>query len=361
LREIEARVAQSIARYGVAGKVRIEGDQVVLEGSDPPAATEIGDLAAQWAELAVVERQRRIAALARTLVVARGVQRKSRPRRAARSWLGAIVIAGSALVAWLFVRQQRGGEPVPVAPLAAVADDELAEIEKRGCDAASERADRGQMPSAAQAGGWVVELSLLRRGDPNVVFDPGLLAFVQRAPGRLHGRFVWAGAREISSLDGAGTEVEVVESSERGLSGARLLFKGRYVEPYFSPGQRAAFERTASAIADRLAATHAGLYARCAHRPLRHAGAWFRGPGAAGSATSLVHFMAPPKEGFESIERRAKSVAPSQLAAWTRPYRAQIEDGAHPFTTVRFPFDDPTLARKAGLEIARELPLAGDP
>ena len=332
MREIEAHVSRSIARYGIAGKVRIEGDQVVLDAPDASVATEVGDLPATWAELSAAERQRRVSALARSLVLERGGVEK---RPAPRSARGALLLVGAIVAtagAWYALRPE-AAPPVELgsAPRAQ-GDDEALEIEKRACEASSARAERGETLTGTDTRGWVVELSLLRRGEPDVVFDPGLLAFIERAPGRLVGRFVWAGAREISSLEGPGTEVEVVDAGAVGknMRGASLLFKGRYVSPYFSAERRAAFVRTASAIAERLAATYVGLEARCAHLGTRALGAWFRGPDAPGTAAALVWFMGERRGKFDAVFERADVVDGPMIERWISAHGGVVASNAPP-------------------------------
>lgn len=357
LREIETLVQRAIARYGIAGKVRIEADQVVLDAPGGGGATEIGDLATSWPELSVAERQRRIGALARTLVVERGVHARRAPERSARLWLGAGGLLALAAGAFLLTRSRDTG-PQAAAPAAMVEDDEALELEKRACEASSARAAKGATLDQDDTRGWVVELSLLRRGEPDVVFDPGLLAFIERAPGRLVGRFVWAGAREISALEGPGTEVEVLDAGPVGkhMRGATLVFKGRYVKPYFSRDRRDAFVRTATAISERLATTFAGLQARCAHQPARFAGAWFRGPSESGAAAAMVWFMGERQGRFDAVAERADVIDRVTIERFVGAHGGALASAGGP-TTLDFPFDDAARARRAAGEISRELGL----
>jgi hypothetical protein len=358
LREIESLLAKSIARYGIAGKVRVDGEEVVLDGPDGGVATEIGDLAASWGELAVTERQRRVTALARTLVIERGVNRGQAPDRSLRGYAIGLSVLALAVGTWLYVRS--GDAIAPSEPGEPTFEhDEVLELEKRACETSSARAQRGETLTALETRGWVVELSLLRRGDPDVVFDPGLLAFVERSPGRLVGRFVWAGAPELSGLEGPGTEVEVVDAGAVGknLKGATLIFKGRYVAPFFSAERRGAYVRIAEAISERLATTYAGLEARCAHLPERHAGAWFRAPKPSGAAAALVWFMGQRTGRFDAVHERADVVDSATLEGWLIAHGGELGQKNGAPTTLSFPFDDSSRARSTARDSERELGL----
>jgi hypothetical protein len=270
------------------------------------------------------------------------------------------VLLAIAVGGWLFVRS-RNAALSPQAPLGALDDDDEAlELEKRACEASSSRAALGETLGPSDTRGWVVELSLIRRGEPDVVFDPGLLAFVERAPGRLVGRFVWAGAREISALEGPGTEVEVIDAGPIGknMRGATLVFKGRYVAPYFSAERRAAFVRTASAISERLATTFAGLQARCAHQQARWAGAWFRGPSPSGAAAALIWFMGERQGRFDAVDERADVVDAATVERWVVAHGGALAAAEAGPRILSFPFDDPSRARQAARGASRELGLA---
>ncbi len=161
-------------------------------------------------------------------------------------------------------------------------------------------------------------------------------------------------------------EMGIVNTGKVNLRGATLVFKGRYVEPYFAPETRTAFVRTAGAIAERLATTYAALYARCAHLPARHAGAWFRGSDAAGATTALVYFMATASGGSDArrdldrIQARTGGVERTQLKRWIGAHGGELLHVDRP-VVIAFPFGDPTRARKAGREAERELAIAGAP
>ena len=374
IKEIEGRVGRAVTRYGIAGTVRIVGDEILLESASSRVATEISDLLASWLDLDGDERQRRISALARTLVVARGVRRTEPPKSRKRQLL--MLLAATLLLAAAVVGYQKWHESSAAATLPSEAEAAAAAERQRvqkACEVASERASRGETLGPNDTLGFVVELVLLREDDSTLVFDPGLLAFVDRAPGRFRGRFVWAGAPEIRKHEGPGSHVELIKTNEpKALPrGVTLIFNGNYVRPYFSPTEREAFLRTARTMAERLDATYAAVYARCAHLPERHAAAWLLGPSSSGAAASLVYFMGtdgsaggpmPPSPG--SFPRIRKATSGVDLGALQRMVSVHggtataRDDGS---VVVSFPFEDPTRARRAALEATRDLGIAWAP
>jgi hypothetical protein len=127
------------------------------------------------------------------------------------------------------------------------------------------------------------------------------------------------------------------------------------------------------AIADRLAARFAGLYARCAGGDTHHVGAWFRGPEPAGAAAALVFFMGifsdVPHVKDSLLERTAdgridRALALGKLLETTQGLsRARMATllGAHGGmiagrpdgpTTLHFPFSDANRAARASRDIA---------
>lgn len=369
LREIELRVGRAVSRYGVGGTVRIEGDDVVLDTAGALVATELGDLASSWQELDSDEKQRRVTALARTLVVSRGIG-KAPPRKNRRGQLLALLFVTLALAGAYFGYQHfdRSGDPAPGPSEEEVEAARARERARQACEEASARAERGETIAPGDTRGWVVELALMRGDGPSLAFDPGLLAFVDRAPGRFRGRFVWAGAPEIARHQGPGTHVEVIKIGipNAALRGVSLLFEGRYVAQYFDRDGRAAFVRTAEAIAARLDVPYAAIYARCAHLPARHAAAWIRGPSSAGAAAALIYYLAPTRDAggaplsfspsaFGRIAAASEDVELEVVQRLVAPHGGDAATGDDGSVTLTFPFDDSARARRAALGAARAL------
>jgi hypothetical protein len=393
-REIEALVAEAVARFGMAGQVRCEAGQVVLFGHGPDVAIEIGMLVEQWDALAPDVRQRRITEIARRLV---GRRRESAAPAVSGAgfrlpaWIAPIVILGLggagiwAAYRWLGPKTPAVASAAPVLSADAY-EAERRERSQRVCEATRTRVMRGASVGPSDVEGWVVEIRVLRGGEtPELELDPGLAAFVDRPRGARSGRFVWSGAKELVAIQGVDTTVEIADASlppgkTPKFRGIRATFSGRYAIPYFSEEERPAFVRTAAAIAEQVGASHAALYARCGHGATYHLGAWFLGPGPAGAATSLIYFMGlhtdiPQVErsvlepaGAKadpalSLERLGDALAPldrARLATLIGAHGGMIAGRNTGPVTLTFPFRDSNRAARASHDLARAVKIAAE-
>ncbi|MEZ4226317.1 MAG: hypothetical protein R3B13_35560 [Polyangiaceae bacterium] len=400
LREIETLVAEDVARFGMAGEVRIEGRNILLDGHGPTTRADLGALLEQWDALPQDARRRRATALARRLVEAR---RSLAPPAPTRSRFGVpkfvaplLILGAGAGAIWLSYRALTpGGQPAPAAAPAAApsasaggADQYEAERLSRAeavCVATRERVQRGATVGPTDVEGWVVELTLLRSsGSTALTFDPALSSFITRRAGSLEGTFSWAGAPSIAARQGPFTRVTVADASipdpgHPTWYGVTLTFSGRYVISYFTEEERAEYLKLAFNLADRLGADYAGLYARCAQSRTHHIGAWFRGPDAAGAAASLIYFMGAfadpphiesgmlfPRGGDDPVRSNALTRIADKSASLTRnkvlsllsTSGGMISGRTKAPNVISFPFKDGNRASRASLDLARDVDLA---
>ena len=307
--EIEVLIGEAVTRFGVAGRVRIAAGVALLEGSGPTSRMEIGALLEQWDTLPRDIRHRRVNELARQLVGERRAATKTSGKRrfAVLGWiLPLLIVVGAGALVYvahqMLAPGQHGQGAVlahdgPAAPSSALGGEDRSQRGARICNLTRARVMRGASIGPADVEGWVVDLALLRAGDtPPLELDPALDAFVLLSPGQASGSFVWDGAQELASLHGPMTHVTVTDASlpaagKARFRGVTLTFTGRYVTPYFTHGKRGSYLKTADAMATRLGARYAALYAHCAGDTTHHIGSWFRGPDPGGAAAALVYFI----------------------------------------------------------------------
>jgi hypothetical protein len=154
----------------------------------------------------------------------------------------------------------------------------------------------------------------------------------------------------------------------------RLTFTGRYVLPYFREEERPAVIHAAAALAERVGATHGGLYARCEHSSSHQLGAWFLGPGPRGAAASLVYFMGVKAEvpqvraelsaGSRALDRLGQAFEPfdrPRVGKLVGTHGGMIAGRAEGPGSITFPFRDGNRAARASLELVRAAKLEREP
>jgi serine/threonine-protein kinase len=386
-REMELAIAEAVARFGMAGDVLIEGDDVRLVGAGPEVVTPLGNVADQWTNLAPELRNRRAMEIARRLV---GARRQSlAPAGGKRSspilgYVAPVVILAVAAVAVFFAYRYFSpggagfawfGKSATSASAQSLEQYEAERTERaqRACEATRARIQRGATVGPADVEGWVVEIVLLRPSNTtDPVTDPALGAFVKPSDGGA--RFHWAGSPELAEVEGIGTSVDVAAEPAAGFRGLRLTFRGRYVAEYFQSGTSRHFLKVASGLAEKLSARYGAVYARCAHTDTHHLGSWFHGPSPAGAAAALVYFMGAfndPPQLRESVlfpeggaDPRTSEIIPrveKGLDGWDRvkirntlgEHGGMISGQKDGPTTLTFPFSDGNRASRSSLALAR--------
>lgn len=389
-REIEVAVREALSLFGTPGTVVVRGQQIELHGRGAPVVIDLDRLVDQWPLLPQDLRVRKASEIARRLTQAQRTvsslappapQRPARPPRLIVIPVGAVVVLVG--IGLLFgVRLLRSQEPPPApAPTVAETSDEAAARNARTCEAARKRIYAGASMGPFDLAGWVAEIWLATArpsgmaqvapgAEPQAAEAVGLGALVAQ------GKVTREADAELAAVEGG--RVEIVpgfteEEAARSPSWRAVIvrFSEGYARAYFDPALRTRFVSLADRMADAASAELGALYARCAHLPYRDAGAWFRGPDAAGAAAALVYASGLFAE-LPAVDRSALAAlqgggqldalrgAGASLDAGTlsRLVGAQggaMATGAAGAVTLSFPVGGPTRATSASRAVARKL------
>jgi hypothetical protein len=405
--EIQALVEQELLQSGVRAPLRRERDTLVLRRGTSETSADIAGTLSQWDSLPDDLRARRVQQIAALLatdspaqlapVAAAPRAARSAKREVGLRWYSvlapisiALLTAGAIAVAYHYLAPRGGGPSVfgvasggSAAQTSSVDPDrERAALAGSACDQARRRASQGASLGPADSEGWVVELTLLRRGAPvDLTLAPGLSKFIQLKPGSKIGTLAWPPATNLSAVQRFDAEVLLSSTAPLGegrLSGLDLVFSGPYVVPYFTEAQRGDYLKLADALADELQATDGALFARCANGDSHYLGSWFHGSTPGRAVTSLVYFMAsyndvptlkpnvlgvlsgPPQRGhaFDVINAAAAELDRSAAATLIGRQLGMVSGGRGNATRLTFPFRDANRAERASVDAARSLQLA---
>lgn len=298
LADIERSFAAGVAARGLNGRVVVHDRMAELHGSGPVVSVELGDLIDQWDVLPEDMRAAKIDHVVERLrsAVARALPPPVETTDVAPivgKILGGLLLVGTVVGAgiWLartnfFGRKTAATVAFATAsasPSAAPAEVAAAKAQE-SCEASRRRLYAGATALDVDPSGWVIELWLARDGNPAALLDDAALKDV--AHEKLAGRL---GAIEPASMSWVNTGEPMR---------ARLRFEGGYLHPFMQAEGRDRFVALADQLADASGATHAALFARCAHSNTRDIGAYFRGRDAGGAAASLLFaqglFSEPP-------------------------------------------------------------------
>jgi hypothetical protein len=407
--QIQALVARELAQRGVRAGLRIEGDFLVLRGALGETRAELRGTLAQWDSLPDDLRERRVRQIAELLTegatapAQRPLPVAPAPAVAARRALGlrwysalppiafAALTAGAIAAAYRYLAPRP--EPLPAwgasassgAPAASARldpDRERSQRASSACEHTRARVAQGASIGPADSEGWVVELTLLRRGAPvDLTTAPGLAKFISKSAGAQTGTLTWPAATHLTALQRFDAEVSVSPSPPLGegrISGLDLVFSGPYVLPYFSEEQRSDYLKLADALAEELEATDGALFARCASSSSHHIGSWFLGKTPGAAAASLVYFMAsftdvpslkpsvfgeiagPAQRGhaFDAISAATARIDRSTAATLVGRELGTVAGRPERGLRLTFPFRDADRALRASIGIARSLELA---
>jgi len=366
LPEIQRSVEAKLVRYGIVGKVVIDGlgQTICLLGSGPPVTLPIGALAVRWKELAFEERERECSHLARSLIrERRPVSPQPARTRApyfALSMLGGLLLAGTVVYrkVGLYLEASSAAEREAAQQLMDP-DAERRAHASQVCNSTRVRLSHGGTVGPADTEGWLVELALVRpAGEPAW---PPLTPFLALSESAASGRIHWAGAPELARLEGYDTRVEVRDTllpeTSPQFRQRTLTFSGAYVLPYFREREQIQLVRLAHALAEHHAVKVAALYARCADGDEHHMGSWFVGSSPGAAAASVLFFMGAyaqpaqlPQEVLSSRGDRTlepefalgnllattQRLKKQDLPFWISPQSGTVA-GASSFTTIAFP------------------------
>ncbi len=381
-RDVERHVREAVARFGVAGEVRLEGGSVWLLTPGGSVAADAANLTRDWVRLSLEDRRWAATGLARSLVERRRALGLSVGRRRPSLLVPLAIMAGvAAILLGAAFAYPLVYSPAPAAAPAPTADpdgDRLARA-RRVCAEARSRVARGGTAGPGDGEGWLVELVLVRpSSEVPLMHDPGLGAFLERPEPDAPTRIVWAGAPALSELEPAAgrvvlTGVTLPARATPRWQAITFTFSGRAAELYFHPALRGDYFALADAASERLGVAFAGLFARCDGSAERDVGSWFRGPSSAGAAAGLLYFMGTtgvaPQIAPEHLGRDDGSLDPSRvlddlpplgrdldrerLRSLLAPSGGMVSGQPSGPITITFPFERSDRASLASAHLAR--------
>jgi hypothetical protein len=295
--DIERSFAEAVTRVGISGRVVIHGRTAELHGSGPVVSIELGELIDQWSVLPEDMRASKIDHAVERLRSAVARALPPPPETTDVSPLvgkvvGALLLVGTLAGAGLWLARSnffgQKAAAVVTAKTAASASaapaDVLATKDRESCESARRRLYAGATALDVDPAGWVIEVWLARDGNPAPLHEDAALKDVTHE--RLSGRL---GAIEPASASWVNTGEP---------TRARFRFEGGYLHPFMQAEGRDRFVALTDQLAEATGATHAALFARCAHSNVRDIGAYFRGRDPGGAAAALLFaqglFSEPP-------------------------------------------------------------------
>jgi serine/threonine-protein kinase len=375
---IEA-VSRELAKMGVAGTLVVATKSIELHGAGPPLSIDIELVLGQWPLLPPEMRARKADEIARRLVAARRAARatderdadleaapKGRIIGAVAGFFGLLLVIG--LVRFAIPRFQ--SDTKEDAGAAAEPDTARTNRLARACDAVRDRMRAGGNFGPFALEGFVVELWLANKGGAPLRTHPAVTALVagnKLAPSADEKLAAVIGGDVVI---GDGIDPEAA-SRWAGWNAVSVVFRDGFGRAFFEDQNRPRFVDLADRVASATGASHAALFARCAHVKARDVGAWFRGPDMPGAAAVMLYEMgafADPKI-FDGRPRGSGS----DIDAFRQP-ASEIEDSlpkmvgasggsAAPGSpaTITFGLAVPTRALSATRDIARKMGLATVP
>lgn len=416
--EIHKLVEESMSRFGLAGRLQIDGHHLVLHGHGIPASIGVGSLIEHWAGLSPDARLRRCQDIVRQLQQQRHGTVSARPRARKVTTLNPTLLLGLALAGvacfgfWYVVRAlstsvdvdkprprkvpapdtaaSNAAQPDSQAPSATAAyEAERRARALRVCRSTQSRIMRGATVGPTDVEGWVIDLMLFSPGANDWLTSDKLDDFLTKLPDESW-RIAWATAPDLSESEGIGTEVAVTPltltpegtapSDPKHHSGLMFTLRGRYVAPYFHEEQRIQYVRFANALSESIGAQFGALYARCEGEQSHHLGGWFRGPSPGVAAAMLIFAMSahadvpllqadllsPEPEGdfdaghcWNALATHSADLNRVRLSRLLGTQGGMVTgraDGGP--TSITFPFKDSNRAERSSLLIAQELKLA---
>ncbi len=385
--EIERAVTRALSKSGQGGSVVVKGDFCEFHTDAPVVAIDIGEWVTQWNLLPDEMKEARATRAATRLTNALNEsQGRSAPvpkaelvRRARRVALVVGTLFALGLIGiWLSRQGFFGGDGSGAESTAAVdaGGNEPSQEDAAGraariarvCDAARQRIYQGGS-MGMDIEGWVVELWLAR---------PGVAAGGSATPlidDEALDALVASGAVQELGAKGPSEITLHAADSELGLSTAVVRFSEGYVAPFFKSQGRTRFVAVAEKVADAVGATHAGMYARCAHLPTaRDVGAWYRGADLNAALVSTLfaagRYANPPAFNAQKYREQGLLAKLDQAIATLddaerddilrkqggKPH-PRLTGGKTTSVSLRFPLGGPTRPTLTSREIAASLDL----
>ncbi len=306
--ELGARTTEILGRFGVAGRVEVEGQLVWLIGHGPTVEVALPELTTTSAAQTPQELERLAERLARDLASAR--RRAAGKSDSDSSWVGWLKllppISIMVLVTWAAAHYLLPSRNPPKSgsslntstvarptTLAAGPATDKRERDYLSCIQTVTRIQQGGSVTPLDIDGWVVELSLI---SDDADLDPSSAAlseFFEKRPNDIERSQHWAGSPSLAgvnpSLAGVLVSKEpLAEAAPVTGSGVKITWRGQYVSKYFNELERQEYIHLADALYRTTNARYGAMYARCAQGTARYLGAWFRGPDVGGAVWSLI-------------------------------------------------------------------------
>jgi hypothetical protein len=395
LADLTGSIQEQLGRFGVAGRIELDGSTLRLIGHGRRIAIEFTEIHG-WPSASPELRGRIVERIVRELVRARRAQDASVSSPShwvewLRPLIVLVIVVGGTWLAWkrlgkpardavvaiVSVRQ-----PSAAAPTATpVLGDAPSPLQR--CQRVQGRIATGGNVSLLDVDGWVVELMLLST-DP--AFGPTsqkLDAFLAKGDdvGTVR-RLIWSEDEELRMLDGADSFVivspepliDVVAGTK---AGVRITWSGKYVGKYFEDASRTRMQRLAAAMYEATGANYAALYARCALGTIHQVGSWFRGQDLASATLSLVAAMGmyaevahvegldprttreiDQRRAWDNLAERVRRLERQRLTLTLAEDGAMIASRPGNWVTLSFPFQDANRATRASLRVARVVGVA---
>ncbi len=306
--ELGARTTEILGRYGVAGRVEVEGQLVWLIGHGPTVEVAIPELSTTHAAQSPLELEHLAERLARDLANAR--RRAVGKSESDSDWLGWLKLAPPVLIVvlgtwaaarYLMPHRNQSTSATSLAqstvarPTRPAADSSADKRDRdyRACLQTVNRIRQGGSVTPLDIDGWVVELSLISDKADLDPSSPVLREFFQNRPNDIERSQHWTGAPLLTQIDPslAGVLVSkepLAQAAPVSGSGIKITWRAQYVTLYFKEIERREFVHLADALYRATNARYGALYARCAQGVARYLGSWFSGPDVGGAVWSLV-------------------------------------------------------------------------
>ena len=306
--ELAALTTEILGRYGVAGRVEVEGHLVWLIGHGPTVEVGLPELATTSAAQAPAELRRLAERLARDLASAR--RNAIGKSDSSPDWIGILKLFPPVLLVIFVVgfavrylvppsapskspSRSVAGTSNRKAAVSSDPDQERHDREYKSCLESVSRIQRGGSVTALDADGWVVELSLISEVSDLDPSSTVLKEYFEPRPNDIERKQVWTGAPSLLRLDSHDAGVLVSKEPLAAAaplmgSGIKITWRGQYASQYFSETERREFIGLADSLYRDTQSTYGALYARCSQGVARYLGAWFRGPTVGGAVWSLI-------------------------------------------------------------------------
>jgi len=382
--ELAALTTEILGRYGVAGRVEVEGHLVWLIGHGPTVEVGLPELATTSAAQTPAELRRLAERLARDLASAR--RNAIGKSDSSPDWMGILKVFPAVLfviVVGFAIRYLVPPSAPSKSPSRSVAgtsnrktaissdpDQERHDREYKSCLESVSRIQRGGSVTALDADGWVVELSLISESSNLDPSSTVLGEYFEPRPNDIEKKQVWTGAPLLLQLDSHGAGVLVSKEPLATAapvmgSGIKITWRGQYASQYFKEAERREFIALADSLYRDTQSTYGALYARCAQGVARYLGAWFRGPNVGGAVWSLIAELdvfsdVPQLPGIKPGDGPEKwALALNRLASLTRSVTRKraafviassagsVSEQPGKYATLEFPFAQGSRANTA--------------